>query len=767
MIKRPEDLRAEHAVIKTIFVEPDLFPMVKEKLSARMFVNESNRATFDALCRMYDDSIALDQVALKGYLNSNYERIGGDNYLEGINSIEILPTNVDQYTHMVKDTYMRRSAIDAGLDIADSALHGRDADVAISKLLEYSNSLSGEMVGNSKIISMSELADAQLPAFQDKVKDPGLRGIRTGIDSYDYMIGGLGRGDEILIAGRPGAGKCLGKGTRVVMFDGTLKEVENIQIGDLLMGPDSNPRKVLSLGKGIGMMYWIRQLRGVDYRVNEDHILSLKKSRKEGFGDRGDILDIDVKSYLQWSNKRKSNFKGYKVGIDFPEKDVLVAPYYLGLWLGDGDKSSSGICTQDQEIVDYLNSYASELNLSLKDHSSHNRCSVYAIIGIKSKPHSSSLVSKLRAIKVLNNKHIPDDYLYNSEEVRLKLLAGLIDSDGYNSNNCYEIIQKRRHLALQIKYLADSLGFRVSINEKYSSLYGNVFGPYFRIYISGDTDRIPVKIKRKRAHTRKSIKDWHVTGITVEEDKIDDFYGFELDKDGLFLLEDMTVTHNTSLLLTILYNQANFGIPVALFSYEMGPEQVFKRLLAIDSGVSHKKIDMGRVKPEELTRVEASFKRISALPFYMTYSLTMGVDEISNISSKLHKTYGIEVAALDYIQLLSTKEDNQNNELGRISRVLKLNAQKNEMAWLVASQLNRRVEYRDNKRPVLSDLRDSGNLEQDADIVLMVYREHMYNTIPDNADLAELLTRKNRHGPLANFPLRFNQDTMTFYSMNS
>jgi replicative DNA helicase len=117
---------------------------------------------------------------------------------------------------------------------------------------------------------------------------------------------------------------------------------------------------------------------------------------------------------------------------------------------------------------------------------------------------------------------------------------------------------------------------------------------------------------------------------------------------------------------------------------------------------------------------------------------------------------------------MTTNLENVNNELGRISRTIKLNAQRNNIAWLAASQLNRKVEYRENKRPLLSDLRDSGNLEQDSDIVIMLYRDEMYNqTTVDNSDMAELLVRKNRHGPTASLLARFEKEIMKFSATES
>ena len=321
--------------------------------------------------------------------------------------------------------------------------------------------------------------------------------IKTSFPFLDEIcLGGLMPNLVLAILGRPSHGKCMGKGTKILMFDGTLKNVEDIIVGDKLMGSDSTPRTVLSLARGREEMYWIRQNKGIDYRVNKSHIVSLKKSRQEGSGNRGDIINISVEDYLKKSDKFKSNYKGYKVPVEFPEKPLDIEPYYLGIHLGDGDKSTCN----------------------------------------------------LRKLDIINNKHIPQQYLINSKENRLQLLAGLLDSDGYYSknDNTFEIVQKNKKLAEQIVFLCNSLGFRVSMKEKKGTIKSlNFEGIYYRVSIYGNLEIIPNKVERKKARTTYTGRDWRNTGIKVEFDKVDEYYGFELDGDHLYLLEDMTVTHNT------------------------------------------------------------------------------------------------------------------------------------------------------------------------------------------------------------------------------
>lgn len=373
-----------------------------------------------------------------------------------------------------------------------------------------------------------------------------VRGETTGFAAIDPHFSWK-LGEVTCVTGYPQSGKCLSKGTKVIMFDGTMKNVEDIKPGDQLMGVDSTPRNVLSTTSGTEMMYWIRQNYGIDYRVNESHILSLKSSKNQGSIKRGDVANISVRDYLKQNTSFTSKFKGYKREVEFPERKLKIDPYWLGLWLGDGSKESTGIYCADPETVEFINEYSKELNLRVSIGIEPSGCNKYSIVG--GKGVRNTLLKALRSYNLYRNKHIPDDYLYNTRENRLKLLAGLLDSDGYyNGKNQFEISQKRKALAYQIKYLCDSLGFRFSIREKPTN--GTV---YYRMNIYGELAQIPTKIKRKQSDCVPRNK---YTGIKVEKDCVDTYYGFTIDGDHLFLLEDFTVTHNTTLFLYMMLHKA-------------------------------------------------------------------------------------------------------------------------------------------------------------------------------------------------------------------
>jgi len=365
---------------------------------------------------------------------------------------------------------------------------------------------------------------------------------------------------------------CLSLGTKVLMYNGEFKEVQNVEVGDLLMGVDSTPRKVKSLKRGKEQMYVVKQKSGENYKVNASHILSLNEKTQKRMHRTTDtngnrvidyskpplhpvkefITNISVKEYLKLTKSRKSKLKGYIAPcLEFKETTLPIDPYYLGLWLGDGSKHDiRSITNVDPEIKQYL------------ENAFEGRWKNITYIA-----DSNSTIDLKEAFKSLYNltnctklfhKYIPKEYLINSKKNRLQLLAGLIDSDGYyNNKGGYEIIQKEKELADNIVYLCRSLGFRTNIYTKTATLKRKGKPTYhcdvYRISFRPDIE-LPIKISRKKSnYIRKQIKDDKIHGIEVVKDTVDNFYGFELDKDNLFILEDFTVTHNSGKSLSAIY----------------------------------------------------------------------------------------------------------------------------------------------------------------------------------------------------------------------
>lgn len=342
-----------------------------------------------------------------------------------------------------------------------------------------------------------------------------------------------------------GGGKCHARGTKIMMYDGSIKMVEDVKIGDQLMGSDSKPRNVLSLARGKEMMYKIIPIKGDYYIVNESHILSLKYTGSES------IRNISVKDYLNLNKNQKHLLKGYRVGLDFNKKEIDFDPYVLGIWLAEGTHNRPVISNPDYEVIDYLKQYALTLpNTFLRFENKDNEKCINTVFSSKissgRRGGSNPFLNYLKKYNLISNKHIPNIYKINSREVRLQVLAGLLDGDGYLNHNGYEILTKYEQLNNDILFLARSLGLAAysTYTKKINTTTG-IGGYYYRININGDTDIIPCRIKRKKASKRLQKKDVLKYGFSVEKLKEDDYFGFEIDGNHLYLLGDFTVTHNT------------------------------------------------------------------------------------------------------------------------------------------------------------------------------------------------------------------------------
>ena len=339
-----------------------------------------------------------------------------------------------------------------------------------------------------------------------------------------------------------GFGKCLGKDTPVLMFDGSIKKVQDIHMGEFIMGDDSTPRKVLSTCTGTEQLYKIVPTKGDSYIVNESHILSLKRSKTSK------IEDIELKDYLDLASTRKKRLKGYRVPISFPEKEVPLDPYMIGYWLGDGMSASARISCQDSTVLHYFHRNLGKYELFLDYVSQYD----YAIMGKK----PNYFFKTLRDLNLIKNKHIPQIYKCNSREVRLQVLAGLLDSDGSAIKGGWDFCQKNETLFDDVLFLARSLGF-ACYKQKCTKTCTNApggpkTGTYFRCSISGaGNEEVPCKVPRKRVGAREQIKNVLNVGIKVEKLEVGEYFGFEIDGNRRFVLGDFTVTHNTTVALAL------------------------------------------------------------------------------------------------------------------------------------------------------------------------------------------------------------------------
>ena len=238
--------------------------------------------------------------------------------------------------------------------------------------------------------------------------------------------------------------------------------------------------------------------------------------------------------------------------------------------------------------------------------------------------------------------------------------------------------------------------------------------------------------------------------------------GFQ--KTDLILLAARPSMGKTALALNIGTNAARKGKVVAIFSLEMSKSQLGTRLLSSASRVNSHYLNTGNIGDDDLTKVIDALKELSELKMYIDDTAGMGLLEMRSKVRRLRHEQGLDMIIIDYLQLMQGgRAENRQQEISEISRGLKALARELDVPILALSQLSRSVELRAEKKPQLSDLRESGSLEQDADIVMFLYRDEYYNRDDtSNQNIAELIIAKNRNGPTTSIRLRFDKEIVRF-----
>ncbi len=773
----PQATDVERSVLGAMLIEREAIPKAIEILPPEAFYSAKHQKIYTAILNLFERGNPVDLVTLTDELKRRdaLEDVGGAYYLTELTTQVASAANVEYHARIIAEKSLLRKLIETMTGLVGEAY---DSSADAFELLDKAESQIFQISDNQLRKAASSINDVvketleQLESIHGR--ESGITGVPSGFHRLDRLTSGWQQSDLIIIAARPSMGKCLGRGTPVMLYDGRVKPVEAIEVGDRLMGDDGTPRTVQSLARGREPMYWVRQKRGMDYRVNESHILSLKKNRREGGRPRGSVIDISVRDYLQRSGKWKNDNKGFKVAAEFSEQPVPLDPYFLGLWLGDGKSDSARIYSTDDEVIAYLHEVAETRSETISISDAHRACPAYLIKSGEpgTAETARSIQAALRALGVLGDKHIPHLYLSNSREKRLRLLAGLIDSDGHlNSGHggTYEITQSNRELAEQIKYLCDTLGYRTSLKPKTARIRETGYeSTVYRVRFNGNVDEIPVRVERKKAEPWTDRRDWCVTGIEVEPDGIGDYYGFTLDGNGRFLLADGTVTHNTAFSLGCAMNAATHPdrpTPVAIFSLEMGAQQLAQRLLTSEARVDAQAARTGRMNDEDWQRLARAAGKLSEAEIFIDDTPGLSVLELRAKCRRLKAEHDIGLVVVDYLQLMqassASRHNNREQEIAHISRSLKGLAKELDLPVLALSQLNRGVENRGgDKRPQLSDLRESGSIEQDADVVAFIYRAERYGITVDEQGnstegIAEIIIGKQRNGPVGTVELAF------------
>lgn len=643
------------------------------------------------------------------------------------------------------------------------------------KAMQIYSESSEELVTAKHLESVDIFKDlSRYDAYVERSQDYGKFYVKTGFPELDEVIGGWDRREEYAtIMARTNRGKCLAKGSKILMGDGTIKKVEDVRPGDKVQSLN-RVNTVLTLHKGKSKGYKIIPNVGNPFIISENHILTLL--RRKGVWDKVrkmsttrheyDLVDISIEEYLKLSKHQKKQLSLYRPGVDYETKEQNIPAYILGLWLGDGTSNRVELTSMDEELIKVWSDWALSLNLTCRKSKdtfipSKERLSKahsFEITAGKINSGKENIAQKLfREHNLFNNKHIPLNYLTGDKEQRLQLLAGILDTDGYYNGNGYELTLSNENLIQQVAQLARGLGFRVATVRKhlikqFVEYSVNIYGPHL--------NDIPVILARKKAKipTANMLqRELNLTGFKVEEVPEVEYYGFMADGDHRYLLADNTLTHNTWILLKTAIAAAQQGLTVGLYSGEMSENKVGYRIDTLLSHISNTKITHGNVG------IQVDYKRflenlstsVKGTIKVLTPAMINGIAGVNALRSFIEKDH-LDMLCIDQHSLLEDDRGARNpvERAANISKDLKNLQVLTKIPIITVSQQNR--EDTEEKGIDTRNIAQSDRIGQDSTVVIAIDRKD------DVMILTLVKSRDSAVGSTLKYNVNLDTGTFTF-----
>ncbi|MFV2094578.1 replicative DNA helicase [Micromonospora sp. LOL_014] len=719
----PQDVAAEQCVLGGMLLSKDAIADVVEILKPNDFYRPIHATVFDAVLDLYGRGEPADAITVSAALANSGDlgRIGGAPYLHTL--IASVPTaaNASYYARIVAERAVLRRIVEAGTKIVQlgygsAAGGGRDIDDVVDLAQQAVYDVTERRVSEDFAV----LADMLQPTL-DEIEAVGaqagmMTGVPTGFTDLDRLLNGLHPGQLIIVAGRPGLGKALALDTPLPTPTGwtTMGEVA---VGDRLLDAAGRPTTVVGTSAVL--------LGGRSYQVE--------------FSD-GSAIVADGDHLWQVTHRPAVPVPAAAAAAlaAVTPAPVSADPVLAGRSRPGPDRSAPARATQvltTEEILDLLDrSPAEHPEVTVAN------CRALALPDRDDLPvppyqlgvdlAGGDPAADHRQV----DRRIPDAYLRSSERQRRALLTGLLDTAGTrNPGGLDEYRTTSRSMVEAVRELVASLGLHCTVSV--TTVQGRMTSPSTVYTVSIQTDD-----EQQRGITSvRPVRSVPVRCVTVDN------------ADHLYLAgRTMIPTHNSTASMDFARNAAiRAGHASAIFSLEMSKVEIVMRLLSAEAKVPLHVLRSGQLSDDDWTKLARRMGEISEAPLFVDDTPNMNLMEIRAKARRLRQRHDLKMIVVDYLQLMTSpkRTESRQQEVADLSRGLKLLAKEVECPVIAVSQLNRGPEQRTDKRPQLSDLRESGSIEQDADVVILLHRDDYYDKESPRAGEADFIVAKHRNGP--------------------
>jgi replicative DNA helicase len=763
----PFSIEAEQSVLGGLMLDNTTWFLIADVLTEKDFYRPEHQILFQTLKALFEEGQPVDAVTVSERLlkHNKLDAIGGLSYIEQLYRNTPSAANIGAYAEIVRERSILRHLMRVGNEITQSAFNpqGRKS----TDLLDNAERLVFEIAEQGTrqrggFIAIKELLAATLDRIDALSQQEGsITGMATGFSDFDELTSGLQRSDLIIIAGRPSMGKCITSDAKIALADGSVVTIEEIcqrQHAQLFtLGTDWQfhlTQPTAFIENGLQPVYRVTTRLGRDIETTWTHPFLTPTKGWQPLSEISVGEKIAVPSQLEVFGT-----------TTLPECEVKL----LGYWLGKENlRKEKPLFFQLSPLIksDFLKAL-----LQFDDQQ-----------GEKRKKYGYFLDFKNSAAISLDKQIIPPIiFTLPRSQVALflnrhfavsgktQITATGIPSIGYSSMS--ETLTKGvQHLLLRFGIIAILTRsktrppiWRLTINDMPSlQTFINKIGIFSKQSALSQLQEalsLPAKASSPTSFTPHSSHIYWDTIIAIEHQGTKEVYDLTIAGTHNFVANDICV-HNTSFAMNIAEHVViEKKRPVAVFSMEMSSEQLMMRLLSSTARVDLQKVRTGKnFNDDDWEKITKALTKLNEAPLFIDDTPALNPTELRARIRRLAREQGqLGLIVIDYLQLMQVPDTKENRatEVSEISRSLKALAKELNVPIVALSQLNRSLEQRPDKRPRMSDLRESGSIEQDSDLIVFIYRDEVYNEDSPDKGTAEIIIAKQRNGPIGKVRLAF------------
>jgi replicative DNA helicase len=729
----PQNIEAEEAILGGILLDPEAIGRVSDRLVPEAFYISAHTTIYQAALRLHTQQKPTDLLSITSWLTDNDQltQIGGRNKLATLVDRTVSAVNIDALAGLVMEKYLRRQLIKAGNEIVHL---GFETETELPIVLDNAEQKVFNVTQQKTQSGLVHIGDTLINTFQDiETRHQGiaLPGIPCGFYDLDAMTSGFQRSDLIIVAGRPSMGKCLSYDSEIVLADGQIATIEELyqqRQGSLLTLNDdwkftfTQPSAFVDDGIKPVFRITTRLGRAIETTITHPFLTikgwqrleNLQVGNKIAIPRKIDVFgtetirECEVK--LLADSLEKSDTKTVP-NIVFKLEKSQLSLFLNRLFATDGwatvlnsGQSQLGYCTVSEKLARQIQ------HLLL-------RFGIIAALKKRSVKYNNTRrpAWQLDITDALSIKNFIAEIGIFGKEAALAKVTAAISQKRYQTNRDLIPIEIWEQIAAaKGSETWSSLAKRAGIKSYTNIHVGKRALKRERLWILATAlDNLPLQ------QLANSDVYWDEI-ISIESVGNKQVYDLTIPETHNFIANDICV-HNTAFCLNLAHNiAAGYQLAVAVFSLEMSKEQLVQRLLASEAGIESSYLRSGRISQTQWEPLSRAIDKLSDTPIFIDDTANITVTQMRSQARRLQaeQTKELGLIVIDYLQLMEGSSDNRVQELSRITRSLKGLARELSVPIIALSQLSRGVEARTNKRPMLSDLRESGCLAGDSLVTL-------------------------------------------------